>query len=440
MNLHDPQPDRDLPPVLALEQFQGEVAPLLKTPFRSQFGALFLDQLDEPGREFEWLIDGWLSCGDRSVIGGKSQSGKSFLATHAAMCIAHDREFFGAQVKPGLVVYQAGEGALAFKRRLRAWRKHHGVVFSRETPFVLLQSPVDLWRADGDTPKLIEEIKGIAAQYNMPLRLVVFDTLAMATVGADEISGRDMGLVMANVAKIGAGTGAAVSLIHHLNADGVKLRGHTSIFANIDQVWLVDEDPATKIRTATLDKIRDGGERGASFSFELMSVSWGQFDAKGKAVTSCVCLPVGQKEAIRRDEALKGYRLDDDEVMFMRAYFDAEKRFGEPVPADMDLAHDVRSVVSYTAVKREYLKLSPSDSPSDENASEEDAAKAAERHREALKKRLQRLREKLTRLNVIGCQSDRMWWTGIALRAFPQTMPRPAADDDDGFGGSDIPF
>ena len=438
----DVDPDDEAPAVESAEAFLERIAADFKAPFRSQFGALFLDQLDEPGQEFEWLIDGWMSVGDRSIIGGASQSGKSFLAVHAALSIAHDREFFGAKVKPGLVVYQAGEGVRAFKRRLRAWRKHHGVRFSRDTPFVFLQSPVDLWRADGDTPRLIEEIKGIAEQYDAPLRLVVIDTLATATVGADEVSGRDMGLVMANVAKIGAATGAAVSLVHHLNAVGDKLRGHTSIFANIDQVILVAKDELTGVRTAKLDKLRDGDETGATFTFELMSVNWGDSDpATGKAITSCVCLPVGQKEAIRRGEEQKGFRLDDDEVMFMKAYFDAERRYGEPVPPDMDLPHDVRAVVSYTAVKREYLKLSPSDAvPPAVEATEEETAKAAERHREALKKRLQRLREKLTKLNVIGVAGDRIWWTGKALRAFPQTMARPGEDEADEFGGSDIPF
>jgi hypothetical protein len=436
----DIDPADEAPPVESAAAFLERIAADFKAPFRSQFGALFLDQLDEPGPEFEWLIDGWMSCGDRSIIGGASQSGKSFLAVHAALSIAHDREFFGAKVKPGLVVYQAGEGVRAFKRRLRAWRKHHGVLFSRETPFVFLQSPVDLWRADGDTPKLIEEINGIAEQYPEPLRLVVIDTLATATVGADEVSGRDMGLVMANVAKIGAATGAAVSLVHHLNAGGERLRGHTSIFANIDQVIIVTKDELTGVRTARLDKLRDGDETGATFSFELMSVGWGDIDpATDKPITSCVCLPVGQKEAIRRGEEQKGFKLEDDEVVFMTAYFKAEERYGEPVPPDMDLPHDVRSIVSYTAVKRAYLIASPSDLPPAEvEATEEETAKAAERHREALKKRLQRLRERLTKLNVIGVAGDRIWWTGKALRAFPQTMARSDEAGDE--GGSDIPF
>ena len=436
----DIDPADEAPPIESAEAFLERIAADFKPPFRSQFGALFLDQLDQPGPEFEWLIDGWLSCGDRSIIGGVSQSGKSFLAIHAALCVAHDLEFFGAKVKPGLVVYQAGEGVRGIKRRLRAWRKHHGVAFSRETPFVLLQAPVDLWRPETDTPKLIEEIKAIAEQYDVPLRLVGFDTLATATIGASENDGRDMGLVMSNVAKISAGTGAAVMLVHHLNAGGEKLRGHTSIYANVDEIIFVSKDEATSVRTAKLEKLKDGGEAEQSFSFELMAVNWGESDPMTlKPVTSCVCLPVGQKEAIRRGEEQKGFRLEDDEVVFMRAYFKAEERYGEPVPPDMDLPHDVRSIVSYTAVKRAYLVASPSDAvPAEVEATEEETAKAAERHREALKKRLQRLRERLTKLNVIGVAGDRIWWTGKALRAFPQTMARQ--DEAADLGGSDIPF
>jgi hypothetical protein len=94
------------------------------------------------------------------------------------------------------------------------------------------------------------------------------------------------------------------------------------------------------------------------------------------------------------------------------------------------------------AVKGEYQKASPSDAvPPPVEATEEEIAKAAERHREALKKRLQRLREKLTKLNVIGVSGDRNWWTGKALRAFPQTMARAEDEARDEFGGgSDIPF
>jgi hypothetical protein len=67
-------------------------------PFTSKFKALFLDELDAPGPEHEWLIDDILSAGDKCIIGGPSQSGKSFLAIHAGMCVATGTQFFGHNV------------------------------------------------------------------------------------------------------------------------------------------------------------------------------------------------------------------------------------------------------------------------------------------------------------------------------------------------------
>ncbi len=440
-------PAADRPPIviepeMSGEEFEASVDRKCSLPWASKFGALFLDQLDEPGREFEFLIDGFFSIGDRSVVGGKSQSGKSFLAIHAGMCIATGMDFFGAKVKQGLVIYQAGEGARGVKKRLRAWRKHHEVKYGRDTPFVLLQSPVDLWRADGDTSPLIAEIKAIAAMFPwIPLRMIVIDTLATATGGADENSGKDMGLVMQNVAKISAATGAHVCLVHHMNAGGEKLRGHTSVYANIDQVILVTRDEKTKVRTAVLDKQKDG-ESGQRFQFELMSVELGA-GKDGKQITSCVCLPVGEKEAIRRVEENKGFALDRDESIFMRAYFAAEKQFGQPVPVEMDLPATVRSIVSYTEVKRAYVTMNPSDALPEDAATEEEKAVALERHREALKKSLQRLRKKLQGFGVIGIREDKIWWAGKILRGFPQTRPpEEATHADDGRSEPDsgIPF
>ncbi len=425
--------------ILSLDAFEAEVAKLCELPWHSKFGALFLDRLDDPGPEHEWLIDGWLSAGDKSVIGGPSQSGKSFLAIHAGMCIAHGVEFFGCPVKAGLVIYQAGEGSRGVKKRLRAWRQHFGVKFSKETPFVLLQAKLDLYGSE-DTPKLLAEIKGICAMYQVPLAMVVIDTLATAAIGAEENSAKDIGIVMNNIARINAETKAHVALVHHMNAGGDKLRGSTAIYANIDQSVFVKRDLSTNIRTAFLGKQRDDDGRTA-IQFELKQIILGAEARTGRPITSCVCLPVGEKEAIRRLEENKGFALNHDESTFMRAYFTAEKVFGQPVPTDMNLPAVVRSVVSYTEVKRAYVKLNPSDALPEDAASEEEKVTALERHREALKKALQRLRKKLTDLRVIGIREDKIWWTGKVLRGFPETRPIEE-DPDDIVDGSDtrVPF
>jgi hypothetical protein len=88
---------------------------------------------------------------------------------------------------------------------------------------------------------------------------VRFEDLAKASIGADENSGRDMGMVLANVDRISSAfPKAGTVLVHHLKAGGTKLRGRTSLYANVDQVILVVCDEETKVRTATLDKQKDG--------------------------------------------------------------------------------------------------------------------------------------------------------------------------------------
>lgn len=417
----------ELPKLQTLEEFEREVAPQLVEPFKSRFGALFLDELDAPGPEHEWLIDDVLSVGDKCIIGGPSQSGKSFLAIHAGMCIATGTLFFGRNVKQGLVIYQAGEGSRGVKKRLRAWRKQHGVEFSRKVPFVLLRASVDLYRPDGDTAALLEEIKAISAMFECPLAAVFIDTLATAAIGAEENSAKDMGVVMANIARINAETHAHVCLVHHMNAGGDKLRGSTAIYANIDQSLFVKRDFTTNIRTASMGKQRDD-EDSLSFQFELKPIEVGYDEKRDKPITSCICFPVGEREAIRRSEEQKGFALGDAEIVFMKALLEAERKHGQPVPMNMMLPSPVRSVVSYDHVKRAYVELSPNDQISPEGATDEDREKEAIRYREALKKRLQRVRESLTRLNVIGAGDNLVWWTGKPLRAFPQTSAPP--DDE----------
>src|SRR6185312_3245418 len=109
----------------------------------------------------------------------------------------------------------------------------------------------------------------LAAQYDVPLRALFIDTLATATGAADENSGRDMSTVMANLDRISSAFPSChVGLVHHMNAGGTKLRGHTSVYANVDQVILVTKDEEAKMSTALLDKQKDD-EDGAKINFEL---------------------------------------------------------------------------------------------------------------------------------------------------------------------------
>lgn len=396
----------------------------------SRFGRVSWSQLDDRGPEIDYIIDDWLTKGDKSILAGPSGSGKSFLAIDAGLSIALGRPWFGNETKPGLVVYQAGEGGRGVKRRLRAFRKHFNIDANASVPFELLTSKIDIFAADdagGDTKQFIEAIQAIKSEWpDMPLQAVFIDTLSVAQGGADEISGKDMIAVLNNIDKISAATGAHVCLVHHMNAEGKKLRGHTSLKGNVDQVILVTRNEQTSVRTVVLDKMKDG-EDGLRLQFELLAVDVGVRE-DAKRITSCVCLPLGEKEAIRKEEQTKGITLNTAEITLMKAFFATDNRYGRPVPEDMQIPSGVRTIVEWNQVLRTYAEANPIDEDLS-SATEEEAAKAKAKHKARHDKRVTRCRQWLQNNGIIGISAPYAWWTGKPLRAFPHTQPKPSVEE-----------
>jgi hypothetical protein len=247
----------------------------------------------------------------------------------------------------------------------------------------------------------------------MPLRAVFIDTLATATGGADENSGRDMGTVMKNVARIERETGAHVVLVHHLNAQGTKLRGHTSIYANVDQVIMVTRDEATKIRTARLDKMKDD-EDGITIKFELMSVPIGE-KPNGGPVTSCICLPLGVKDEIKADQAKRGWSPNPTERRVLTAMFEALKRHGRLAGATLEDSHKIKpmtEVIEWSDYRDVARSLSL-----DEGAEERSA--------DAIRKEFERARDALFNAGVLGVAKPYLWWAGRPVKGFGHTFPKP---------------
>ena len=400
-------------------------------PVKSRFGAISLDQLDDHGEQFDWLVSGWLSSRDRSVLAGDSKAGKSFFALELALCVAFGRNLFGLPTKKGGVVYQVGEGLLGFKKRLRAWRAYYGADFTREIPFRLLQRGIDIYRDFDQVDALIEEILAHAALFDVPLRLVVIDTLAKASIGADENAVKDMGIVMRNVERINEKTGAHVMLIHHLTKGGV-VRGSTSVYAGVDQVLLLQRDEQTKLRTLSLDKQKDD-EEGVTLSFELEKVELGH-DEDGRQVTSCICQAVSERDRIRREEELRGMRMSIALEVFMKAFFETEKRYGMPVPPHLDVPPNVRSVAAWEDLKRVYADMAPSDALTREERTTDEQEALTEKHYQMLKSRLRRFREESIAHGILKFDTLEnralCWWTGKPLRAFPHTQPPKKEDVD----------
>jgi len=275
--------------------------------FKSRFKAMRWGEIEKPGgQEYEWLIDKILTRQEIAVLAGATQTGKSFIALHMCMSIARGTGFMGHKALRGGIVYQAGEGGVGIKQRLRAYRKAFGV--REDLPFVLLPSRINLYRDEEDLNDLIEECKNFddefQANQGIRLELIVIDTYATATTGADDISGRDVSVCLDRCRKLQEGTGAAVLLIHHLNAEGSRIRGHTSLEGNLENAFICEilmtkpekksrEEPQVMydqhgrdIREMWVKKQKDG-KVGARYRYVLNEVDLG-INTHGSEITSCV--------------------------------------------------------------------------------------------------------------------------------------------------------
>lgn len=341
------------------ELVEREARPYGEQPFRSAFGTIFFRDLDKITADaHSWLIKGVMVDGERSMMVGASGAGKSFEAIKLGMCVAMGEDYRGHRVRQGLVIYEAGEGAKGAKLRLRAHRAHLGLKPDADIPFAFVPRPVDLFGGEEHTDAFVAECQAIARQFpEHPLRLVVIDTLSASTVGIDENSSRDMTTVLGRVARIAAGTGAHVCLVHHMNASGQRERGHSSLRANIDSVIevLVREGELDqnerKVREVVLTKVKDGDPRSLG-TFVLRQVVVGR-DSDGDDVTSCVIDPPMRPE----DDEKAVKQLSTNEKIAWRALQKAIGETGIKPPGMLQLPASIEKVCEYENWKREYARV-----------------------------------------------------------------------------------
>ena len=392
---------------------QGEIIDP-SAPFVSRFSAIPWSRLNDPGPEHEWLIEDIITRGEVAMMAGPSGSGKSFLAVDLSLSIVRGVPWFGNQTMHGGVVYQAGEGRNGLRKRLRAYMIEHGLGLENERPFVLLPSPVDLYASDDQTNFLIAETKHWAKSFERRLELVVIDTLAAASSGADENSSRDMGPILARCARIAQECDCAVLLVHHMNAGGQKARGWTGIQANVDSVIGVakTEPPQIDIdrrhvREFTTLKQKDG-EDGKRWRFVLPAIETSRGNGS-KALTSCVVrLPNWDGEPGEKEKTTDaGLRLTPQIELFLRAIYRALDDDGERAPPELRLPLGTQ-VVRWNKVTQAFAALAFEE--------ESEAKKKADKLAQATK----RAGERLMQLRIIGREKPFVWLTGRKVKGMPK--------------------
>ena len=243
----------------------------------------FADELPEAFTPPDELVEGVLTAGDGSVWYGDSNTGKTFVLVDLAAAVARGVPWMGKRTEPGMVVYLAAESPASVRSRLQAYQKHHGV---RVPNFAIVQSPIDLFDGDADTDKVIQVVRQLEQQRGMKARLIIGDTLARLSAGANENAGQDMGLVVRRFDRIRAECKTHFALIHHSGKSAAAgARGWSGVRAAVDTEIELSDSPAGKCIEIT--KQRDLSTKGERIGFKLEAVTLG-LSKWGAPATSCV--------------------------------------------------------------------------------------------------------------------------------------------------------
>ena len=233
-------------------------------------------------KPIDWLIKGVLPNAEIGVLFGASASGKSFVAIDLAFSIAMGIDWRQRRTKQGNVVIIAAEGGGGVAQRLKAYAAYHGLDLDDiEGLRVILAAPNFLEQED--IAEVIAEIKAFG-----PVSMVIVDTFAQVTPGANENASEDMGRALSNTKILHRALKAMILVVHHAGKDLSKgSRGWSGIKAAADvQIEVLRYDDNS--RELHIEKLKDGQD-GLRLPFKLEVIDLG-VDADGDPVTSCVAV------------------------------------------------------------------------------------------------------------------------------------------------------
>ena len=260
-------------------------------------GGIYASKLPNEYTPPDELIEDLLVNKTISILYGDSNSGKTFFAIDMACAISLSRPWFGKQIEGGMVVYLATESPETVKARIQAYQKHHEVLVEN---LLIIQVPVNFHEGDYDVSRIIQLVRDEERRNNIKCKLIIGDTLARISAGANENSGTDMGPIMARFDFLMNALNTAIMIVHHCGKDAAKGgRGWSGIRAHIDTEIEVTEK--NNQRKATITKQRALSSKGDIFYFNLKVIQLG-ITKFGKNATTCIVEVTEEIDAIKEDE------------------------------------------------------------------------------------------------------------------------------------------
>jgi hypothetical protein len=195
----------------------------------------FVEFLDKPDGELDWLVDGWMAVGGTSTVVAKPKVGKSTFARNLSLSVARGSDFLGRRTEQGPVIYLALEET---ERRVREQFRRIGA--TGEEPIYIYVGP---------TPaQLFEEI--LPYMKSIQPKLLILDPLFRAVRVKDSSAYAEVTNALDPILRLAASTGCHVLAPHHAGKQAKEAvdsaLGSTAIAGTFDSIFVLNRSEDTR--------------------------------------------------------------------------------------------------------------------------------------------------------------------------------------------------
>ena len=250
-----------------------------------------------------WLVKRWIQDQALIMVHGPSGGGKTFVVLDWCLRMsASVPDWSGLKVRPGTVVYLAGEGHHGLRGRVAAWKVHNEA------------RPLSMWLSrdgcDLNTPagymRVVDNIRALPKRPS----LIVVDTLHRFLLG-DENSAQDAKTMLDACAALMSEFSCSVLLVHHTGVSDEaqhRARGSSAWRGALDiEISIVpakDGKPMEIVQRKSKD-----AELAEPVYAELQSVEIpGWLDEDGLPVTSAVVSLTDAPQKPKKESKVDGLR------------------------------------------------------------------------------------------------------------------------------------
>ncbi|WP_168271537.1 AAA family ATPase [Rhizobium leguminosarum] len=236
---------------------------------RDRFSVDWFGDLDEDTPK-ETIVKGVFGVNEFTLLSGKPGSGKSVITTDMACHVAAGMDWHGRKVKQGLVVYVAAERRDLTKRRMRAFRKHHGI---GHVPLAVVGGRLDMTSTISDAEALAASIRELEEDCGHKCVWIIVDTLTRTFGPGDQNQSKDMSKFVLSCDTLRENvTGSHVTVIHHTGWQGDRGKGAIDLDGAVDASFLVKKEAGGYLLEC--DGTNDG-EEGVVTHFRMEGVQVG---------------------------------------------------------------------------------------------------------------------------------------------------------------------